>query len=99
KARKHKLLSASLGTLLLGVLALGGVWIGAQRHAAEQARLARELGESVKEMELFLRAAYGLPLHDVERERDVVRARLGEIEERMSAGGEGGEGPGAHPPR
>ncbi|HVG62396.1 MAG TPA: hypothetical protein VNA24_27785, partial [Hyalangium sp.] len=66
----------------------------AQRQAAEQARLARELGESVKETELFLRAAYGLPLHDVERERDVVRVRLGEIQQRMDAAGKAGQGPG-----
>jgi tetratricopeptide (TPR) repeat protein/predicted Ser/Thr protein kinase len=94
KARKHRLLTALLGVVVLGVLGLGAVWVGAQRHAAEQARLARELGESVKEMELFLRAAYGLPLHDVERERDLVRARLGEIAQRMGAAGKAGEGPG-----
>jgi serine/threonine-protein kinase len=94
KAQKHKLATALLGSLGLGVLGLVGVWAVAQRQAAEQARLARELGESVKETELFLRAAYGLPLHDVERERDVVRARLGEIQQRMGALGRAGEGPG-----
>ncbi|HEX5744751.1 MAG TPA: protein kinase [Archangium sp.] len=94
KALRHKLLTVSLGALVLGALALGAVWVGSQRHAAEQARLARELGESVKEMEWFLRAAYGLPLHDVERERDVVRARLEEISRHMDALGEAGRGPG-----
>lgn len=94
KALRHKLLTVSLGALVLGALGLGAVWVTAQRHAAEQARLAREMGESVKEMELFLRAAYGLPLHDVERERDVVRARLGEIGQLMRESGEAGRGPG-----
>lgn len=94
KARRHKLLSVSLGALMLGALGLGAVWVGGQRHAAEQARLARELGESVKEMELFLRAAYGLPLHDVERERDVVRARLEELSRHLHASDEAGVGPG-----
>ncbi len=94
KAQKNKLLTALLAVLVLGTLGLVGTWVGAQRHAAEQARLARELGESVKETELFLRAAYGLPLHDVERERDVVRVRLGEIQQQMSAAGKAGEGPG-----
>ncbi|MFY0574928.1 protein kinase domain-containing protein [Cystobacter fuscus] len=92
--RRHKLLTGVLGALVLGVLGVCAVWVGAQRRAAEQARLARELGESVKEMELFLRAAYGLPLHDVERERDVVRARLGEIEQHLGASGDAGLGPG-----
>ncbi len=94
KARKHKLISVVLVALVLSALGLGGVWVGAQRHAAEQARLAQEMGESVKEMELFLRAAYGLPLHDVERERDVVRARLEQIEQRMKETGKAGQGPG-----
>jgi tetratricopeptide (TPR) repeat protein len=93
-ARKHKLFATFVGMLVLGVLGLGVIWVAAQRRAAEQARLARELGESVKETELFLRVAYGLPLHDVERERDVVRARLGEIQHRMNAAGEAGQGPG-----
>ncbi|HYH97343.1 protein kinase domain-containing protein [Hyalangium sp.] len=94
KAVRHKLLTVMLGALLLGALGLGGVWLQAQRHAAEQARLGQELGEHVKEMELFLRMAYGLPLHDVERERDVVRARLARITEGMGATGTAGEGPG-----
>lgn len=34
-------------------------------------------------MELFLRNAYGLPLHDVEHERDIVRQRLWRLEKRM----------------
>jgi tetratricopeptide (TPR) repeat protein len=96
KARRHKLLTVSLGALVVGALGLGAVWVEAQRHAAEQARLARELGESVKEMELFLRAAYGLPLHDVEQERDVVRARLEEISQQLRASGEAGTGPRHH---
>jgi serine/threonine-protein kinase len=94
KAVRHKLLSVVLAALVLGALGLGGVWLGAQRRAAEQARLAQQLGEHVKEMELFLRAAYGLPLHDVERERDMVRATLRELERRMGELGTAGEGPG-----
>ncbi|KFE62623.1 serine/threonine-protein kinase [Hyalangium minutum] len=96
KARRHKLLTVSLMALGLSALGLGVVWVEAERHAAKQARLARELGESVKEMELFLRTAYGLPLHDVERERDMVRARLEEIAVHMRASGEAGLGPGHH---
>ncbi|MRG94056.1 serine/threonine-protein kinase [Polyangium spumosum] len=94
KARKHKLATALLALVVSSSLVLVGVWVRAERQAAERARLARELGEGVKEMELFLRAAYELPLHDVERERDVVRERLGEIEQRMAAAGRAGEGPG-----
>ncbi|MFY0571911.1 protein kinase domain-containing protein [Archangium lansingense] len=94
KALRHKLLTVSLGALVVGVLGVGAVWVSGQRHAAKQALLAQELGESVKEMELFLRAAYGLPLHDVERERDVVRARLEEITQQLRESGAAGKGPG-----
>lgn len=93
RALRHKLLTVSLGALGVGALGLGAVWVGAHRQAAEQARLARELGENVKEMELFLRTAYALPLHDVERERDVVRSRLGELEQQLSTSGEAATGP------
>ena len=70
---------------LLQDMIVAGLGVRARRVAAEQASLARELGEDVKEMELFLRTAYELPLHDVEREKDVVRGRLQSIEARMVA--------------
>ncbi|WP_170319725.1 serine/threonine-protein kinase [Polyangium spumosum] len=94
KARKHKLATALGGASLVAALALSGVWFEARQQAAAEARLAQELGERVKEMELFLRAAYALPLHDVERERDVVRRKLAGIEQRMKEAGRVGEGPG-----
>ncbi|UQA60912.1 serine/threonine-protein kinase [Polyangium aurulentum] len=94
KARKHKAATALGGVVLVAALALSGVWVKGRQEAAAGARIAQELGERVKEMELFLRAAYELPLHDVERERDVVRRRLSAIEQRMKEAGRAGEGPG-----
>ncbi|HMY17545.1 MAG TPA: protein kinase, partial [Polyangium sp.] len=94
KAKKNKWLTALAVTLLASAVVLAGVWVRARKQAAEQARLAQQLGEGVKEMELFLRAAYELPVHDVERERDVVRDRLKDIESRMGLAGKAGEGPG-----
>ncbi len=94
RAKKNKWLTALVVTLIASALVLAGVWVRARRQAADQARLAQQLGEGVKEMELFLRAAYELPVHDVERERDVVRERLTDIERRMSLAGKAGEGSG-----
>jgi serine/threonine-protein kinase len=94
KARKHKLATALGAAVVVAALSLGGVWAKGKRDAAEQARLAQALGEDVKGMELFLRNAYGMPLHDVERERDLVRGRLSRIEANMKAAGRVGEGPG-----
>jgi serine/threonine-protein kinase len=94
KAKKHKL-AASLSTMAtVAALVLAGVGVKARRDAAEGARLAQALGEDLKEMELFLRNAYGMPLHDVERERDVVRKRLARVEAGMAKAGRLGEGPG-----
>lgn len=94
RAKKNKLATAIAVTLLASAVILAGVWVRARKQAADQARLAQQLGEGVKEMELFLRAAYELPVHDVERERDVVRERLKDIEVRMGLAGKAGEGPG-----
>jgi serine/threonine-protein kinase len=95
-AKRHKG-RVALGAAALAVASVfGTLWLRERQAAAEQAALSRELGEDVKEMELFLRNAYGLPLHDVERERDLVRQRLRGIEERMAALGRTGEGPASY---
>lgn len=94
KARKNKLMTALIVATTVGSLAFTGMYIRTQRQAAVREQFAQELGENVKEMDLFLRAAYELPLHDVERERDVIRGRLRDIEERMAVAGIVGEGPG-----
>ena len=94
RAKRHKavVVVASIG--LCVAIVLGGMWIQAARHAAKQAELARELGEDVKYVELFLRSAYGFPTHDIDREQRVVRARLDAIQQRMTEAGRAGEGPG-----
>ncbi|MEZ4296835.1 MAG: protein kinase [Polyangiaceae bacterium] len=94
KVKKHRLATTFAAVLILAAILVSAAWARAARRAAEQARLARALGEDVKEMELFLRQAYTMPLHDVERERDLVRDKLTEIERRMSEAGEVGVGPG-----
>jgi serine/threonine-protein kinase len=94
RARRHKWKLALAAAALAVVAVFVMLRINDRREAAEQSRLSRELGEDVKEMELFLRNAYGLPLHDIEREKSIIRARLKGIEERMTAAGGTGIGPG-----
>ena len=94
KARRHKVATAVLGVLLAASLVLAGGWLYTTRRAADQARIAHDLGAGVKEMELFLRAAHGMPLHDVERERALVRERLLALSGRLASSGAAGEGPG-----
>ncbi len=94
RARKHKARVAAALAAVLAVLAFAALRVRDLRVADERAALSRELGGSVREMELFLRSAHSMPLHDVERERDVVRAELREIEARMAAAGPVADGPG-----
>jgi len=108
KARAARRRIAAIAVIVMAIIAtLGGtLWwalvqkkeADAQRELAEaarqQVRWAQQFGEDAKEMDLFLRAAYALPVHDVERERNVVRDRLKDIQQRMTAAGTAGEGPG-----
>ena len=82
-ARRHKLLLASVGAALVASLVLGGVVLRTRLQASAQARLAHELGQDIKEIELFMREAYGLPLHDIEREQAVVRRLMANLDAKL----------------
>jgi eukaryotic-like serine/threonine-protein kinase len=89
RARKHKLIVALSSLVTISLVTLLGLWIRARQIAAEEAQLSQNLGEAVKEMELFLQYAHALPLHDVVREEDVIRERLTQIEGASSTVGRG----------
>ena len=74
--RRHRSVLALLAVLVVSAALFAGYTLRARAAAVREAELARTLGEDVKEMQLFMRYAYSLPLHDVERERSLVRARL-----------------------
>jgi serine/threonine-protein kinase len=94
KIRKHKALFAVSCAGAIGVSIAGGAAARARMLAAEQSELSQQLGKDVKEMELLLRWAYALPLHDVGREKARIRDRMQEIERRIEKMGEIGAGPG-----
>jgi eukaryotic-like serine/threonine-protein kinase len=94
KARRHRALSALSAVSILVTSMLGAFgarsWIEARRARAEaagRARLGEELGQEVKEIEWFLRAAYALPLHDTGPEQRRVRDRMAAIEARHAGSG------------
>ncbi len=94
RAKRHKVkLSIASVALVVTTVFVGG-WMSERVRAEKQAILSRELGENVKEMEFFLRNAHGMPLHDIDRERNIVRGRLKTIESAIRAAGEIGVGPG-----
>lgn len=94
KISRHKslVLVGALGICIAAIM--GGMWLHTRQQAAKQATLARELGEDVKYVELFLRSAYGMPVHDIDDEQRVVRIRLKKIQQRMDEAGPLGHGPG-----
>jgi serine/threonine-protein kinase len=93
KARKHSLVVAVGAAAVLVALGLGGAWLNARLQARDQARLSQRLGQDVKEMELFLRYAYALPLHDAGREKAVIRARMSRLAAQAAELRGLGEGP------
>jgi len=94
RIRKHKAIFAVSCVGILGISIGAGAFVRARVLAAEQAELSQQLGKDVKEMELLLRWAYALPLHDLGREKARIRDRMQEIERRIERMGEIGAGPG-----
>ena len=54
------------------------------REAERQTALARQLGQEVKDLEWFMRVARALPLHDIEKEKLQVQARMADLARRFS---------------
>lgn len=86
-AARHLAVVVVCAVILCSLAALLGVTLHArarERAAADQAdrqqRLAGELGQSLASMNLFLRVAYSLPVHDLEREQREIRQELDELE-------------------
>ncbi|HNN91694.1 MAG TPA: protein kinase, partial [Pseudomonadota bacterium] len=84
KAQKNKLLVATLIVAAIAIVVLSTIFIRARVQAAEQARLAQQSGQKIKEIEIFMRYAYALPLHDTSVEKAVIRARMASISQDMA---------------
>ena len=89
-ASRHRTKFAVGSVVFAAFVVLLGMWgqARAQRlrqaaRAAEQERLAAQLGQSVTEMKLFLRVAYSLPPHDLQRDYDIVTKKLSKLEEQL----------------
>lgn len=86
RAQKHKALVAISAFGILSVMVLltlfvrGRMLAARDRARAEQAaQLSQQLGQDITQMELFMRAAYLLPAHDISRERAVIRNRVAQL--------------------
>lgn len=58
-----------------------------ERQAQQQAELARKLGEEITKMEWLLRSARQLPLHDLNREKAIVRERMESLQTEIASYG------------
>ncbi len=87
-AQRHKLLVASATTALLAAFILAGVLVRSRFQAAAQARLAQELGQEIKDMEWVMRSAHQMPLHDLNREKLIVRKRIEQLKQELQNQGE-----------
>lgn len=67
-----------------------------RRFAEEQARQAVLFQKDVREMELFMRAAYELPLHNLRSEQDLLRQQVARIEKQIETLGPVARGPGEY---
>jgi serine/threonine-protein kinase len=92
--RKHRLVSAVIAAAVVAVLAAGWMAVKARQESARQAVLAQQFGAAAKETEGVLRVAHMLPLHDIRRERTVIRERMAQVRQAMRDAGRLADGPG-----
>ena len=93
----HRHLQIGTGALLAGALLLTLAMLvvvvvrvrfqraAAQRTQTETQRAAQLYTKEVRELELFMRAAHGLPLHNIRREQEHVRQRVTRIEGQLAS--------------
>jgi serine/threonine-protein kinase len=98
QAARRRLLRTALAVVAAAAVAstvvAGGLAIRAHRAASERARLAQQFGQEVEQIAALSRYGASLPLHDTQRERDVIRERMDQLKERLDTLGALAAGPG-----
>ena len=92
RARQNKPAAALVLSLLVSVIGFAGYGLRARYVAQKQAELARQIAQDSKDIEWLVRTAYALPLHNVEREQQLVRTRMDQVESKLRSYGELGAG-------
>jgi len=90
--RRHRTAAAITSLALLLGLVAGARWLQESRTAAEQVRLAQVFGAEVERMEWTMRVAHLLPLHDIRKEKSMVRQRMSWIRDQLKRLGGAGAG-------
>ena len=99
KARRHKALVSLGAALLVSLLGLFTYGIRnrlatreRERLAQQQAELAQRLGQEISKMEWLLRSARQLPLHNLDREKIIVRKRMAQLQSELAGYGATSQG-------
>jgi len=93
-ARRHPRITTLASVAILAVLALAGLWANEAARSRRTAALARRFGEEAAAVEAQVRIAALLQAHNVQPEREAVRARLRAMETELPSLGRDAEGPG-----
>lgn len=83
QGRRHRGLLRLGLVLALGLASVLTMTVRGQHIADRRARLAQELGREIERNDMYLRAAYMMPLHSLRREQDEVRTRLRRVEQQL----------------
>lgn len=94
KLAKHKWPSILIGAASVVIIVLIGLWLHTQWTASQRAIIAQQLGQEVERIESTIRYAHLLPLHNISREKTIIRERIKEIEKKMKEVGKVALGPG-----
>ena len=88
RARQNKPAAALVLSLLISVIGFAGYGLRQSYVARKQSELQRQIAQDSKDIEWLVRTAYALPLHNVEREQQLVRKRMEQVESRLRSYGD-----------
>jgi serine/threonine-protein kinase len=94
RLRRQRALAAVVAVGAAGVVVLVGFALREYGASADRADAALRFGQEGERIESLARQSYLLPLHDVRRERALVRAKMAEVAAEIARRGRGAEGPG-----
>lgn len=88
RARQNKPAAALVLSLLVSVVLFAGNGLRQSYVARKQSELQRQIAQDSKDLEWMIRTAYALPLHNVEREQQLLKKRMQQVEQKLRSYGD-----------
>ena len=92
RVRRNKGMFALGVAATLLTLVLGGLGLRSELLSRRQAALAQLLGQEIKDMEWLLRSAQQMPLHNLDREKAIVRENMKKLQAELASYGRSSRG-------